>query len=204
MNRRPGLSVSGHFDQIDHEMMAVASRRAHQGIDRRSLRTRQALHHSLIELIVERGYDQIGVADIAEAANVGRSTFYVHFTDKDDLLRSGIGYLKFMLADPPEELAVDGPLRFSRFLAAHLKQQRKLYRALMSSGAGAIVIDTLRKAICDVLRGELKKSGSVDEKVIQFVVGGYLSLLTWWLDRGAKESAEDIDAAFRRMASAAL
>jgi AcrR family transcriptional regulator len=206
MNRRLALSVSGHFAPIDHEMMTEASRRTHPGVDRRSLRTRHALHHALIDLIMERGYDAISVADIADAANVGRSTFYVHYTDKDDLLRSGIGYLKTMLIDPPAELAGEGPLRFSRFLTTHLKDQRKLYRALMSSSAGAIVMGTLRSALCDMLRKDLRKGPNqpADEKLIQFVVGGYLSLVTWWLDRGAKESADDIDAAFCRMASPSL
>ncbi len=38
----------------------------HPGIDRRTLRTRQALHQALIRLVLERGYDQITVADIAD------------------------------------------------------------------------------------------------------------------------------------------
>eukprot|EP01030_Chromulinospumella_sphaerica_P029807 gene29807-30280_t len=46
------------------------------GLDRRSARTRNALHLALLQLIHSRDYDEISVADIAEAANVGRSTFY--------------------------------------------------------------------------------------------------------------------------------
>ncbi|MGW0250243.1 TetR/AcrR family transcriptional regulator [Nocardia goodfellowii] len=54
--------------------------------DRRVRRTRQLLHRALIELMLERGYDRITVRDILERADVGRSTFYAHFRDKDDLL----------------------------------------------------------------------------------------------------------------------
>src|SRR5690349_13693927 len=109
-------------------MLGEAAQRLHPGIDRRTLRTRQALHQALIRLVMERGYDQVSVADIADAANVGRSTFYAHFTDKDDLLRSGIGYLKSMLIDPSSDGS--DPLEFSRFLTEHLHEQRKLYRAM--------------------------------------------------------------------------
>ena len=35
---------------------------------------------------------------------------------------------------------------------------------------------------------------------MQFLVGAYLSVLTWWLDRGAKERPEQIEAAFRQLA----
>ncbi|MEU8895315.1 helix-turn-helix domain-containing protein [Nocardia sp. NPDC048505] len=55
-------------------------------VDRRVRRTRQLLHRALIELMLERGYDRITVRDILERADVGRSTFYAHFRDKDDLL----------------------------------------------------------------------------------------------------------------------
>ncbi|MEV6277112.1 TetR/AcrR family transcriptional regulator [Nocardia sp. NPDC051832] len=57
-----------------------------ESVDRRVRRTRQLLHRALIELMLERGYDRITVRDILERADVGRSTFYTHFRDKDDLL----------------------------------------------------------------------------------------------------------------------
>jgi AcrR family transcriptional regulator len=198
------LSDTEHFAPIDHEKIAEAARRMHPGMDRRTLRTRQALHQALIRLVLERGYDQITVADIADAANVGRSTFYAHFTDKDDLLRHGIGYLKTMLTDPPGEET--GPLRFSRFLTEHLRDQKKLQRALMQSSAGSIVIGALREAICDVVRQGMRveRGKAPDEIEVQFLVGAYLAVVTWWLDRGAKEAPASIDQAFRTMAEAAL
>ena len=94
------MSDTEHFATFDHEKMAEAARRMHPGMDRRTLRTRQALHQALFRLVLERGYDQTSVADIADTANVGRSTFYAHFTDKDDLLAYGIGYLRTMKPVP--------------------------------------------------------------------------------------------------------
>ena len=82
------MSDTRHHRHFFHENMPGLFADLEPGIDRRSRRTRQALHQALIRLIVERGYDEITVADIADAADTGRSTFYAHFTDKDDLLRS--------------------------------------------------------------------------------------------------------------------
>ena len=91
------MSDKRHHGHFVHENMPGMFTELEPGIDRRSRRTRQALHQALIRLIVERGYDEITVGDIADAADSGRSTFYAHFTDKDDLLRSAGDYLKRVL-----------------------------------------------------------------------------------------------------------
>ena len=57
-------------------------------VDRRIQRTRQLLEDALIALILEKGYDKITVQNIFDQANAGRSTFYSHFLDKDDLMEN--------------------------------------------------------------------------------------------------------------------
>src|SRR5207237_7497279 len=56
--------------------------------DRRIQRTRDRLGDALVALIQERPFDTITVQQVLERAGVGRSTFYVHYRDKDDLLFS--------------------------------------------------------------------------------------------------------------------
>src|SRR5688572_4934244 len=53
--------------------------------DRRIQRTRHLLSQAFVQLMREKGYSAITVSDIIERANVGRSTFYSHYQDKDDL-----------------------------------------------------------------------------------------------------------------------
>ncbi|MDO8358991.1 MAG: TetR/AcrR family transcriptional regulator [Devosia sp.] len=182
-------------------------------MDRRALRTRHALHQALIQLIFERDYDGISVADIADAANVGRSTFYAHFTDKDDLLRGGIDQLRAVLfAEHSSDVAGETqaerrPLGFSRFMTGHMQEQLELYRALMRGRAGPIIMGQIRQFLSEIVRKELIASGgkrAAPELTVQFIVGAYASVLTWWLDRGAVEPAEEIDAAFRSLAERAL
>src|SRR5579864_8203903 len=55
-------------------------------IDRRVQRTHTLLRDALMALIEERGYEPILIPDITDRANVSRTTFYLHFRDKDDLL----------------------------------------------------------------------------------------------------------------------
>ncbi|HEX5941381.1 MAG TPA: helix-turn-helix domain-containing protein, partial [Anaerolineales bacterium] len=56
--------------------------------NRRVERTRELLQKALIELIAERGYDAITIQDIVDRANIGRTTFYLHYNSKDELFMS--------------------------------------------------------------------------------------------------------------------
>ena len=63
------------------------------GEDRRTKKTRTALQEALISLMFEKSYEAILIQEILDRANVGRSTFYTHFSDKDELLAEGLGQL---------------------------------------------------------------------------------------------------------------
>src|SRR5580698_1580477 len=81
-------------------------------IDRRVARTRMMLQKAHISLILEKGYEAITVDDICAAANVGRSTFYAHYTSKDDLRRSGLEHLRKLLVNRQKDaLAKPGDIR---------------------------------------------------------------------------------------------
>jgi AcrR family transcriptional regulator len=67
--------------------------------DRRVLRSRQALTEAFMALVVEGPYDDITVGDIVERAGVGRSTFYEHYANKDELLRASLADAFGALAD---------------------------------------------------------------------------------------------------------
>jgi AcrR family transcriptional regulator len=64
--------------------MPGKSGRASTAIDRRVARTRTLLQQALMTLILRKNYDAITIKEICDAANVGRSTFYSHFTSKDE------------------------------------------------------------------------------------------------------------------------
>jgi AcrR family transcriptional regulator len=181
-------------------------------IDRRVARSREMLHQALLSLIIKKSYDAITVEEICEAANVGRSTFYAHFTSKDDLKRSGLEHLREQLLDRQQSAAVSGDketgsLGFSLTMFEHARDHIHLYRALMGSQGGSVALGTIRQVLCDCVRGELAvtrdkngKDGIPNELIVEYVVGGYMAMLTRWLDGGAKLPPAKIDAIFRRVA----
>jgi AcrR family transcriptional regulator len=75
-------------------------------MDRRVQKTRKLLQDALIELVGEKGYESITIQEILDKANVGRSTFYAHFQDKDQLLHSILDRLD-ELFDQHEKLVLD-------------------------------------------------------------------------------------------------
>lgn len=64
-------------------------------VDRRILKTREAINKAFIELLAEKSFDHFTINEIAERANINRKTLYLHFTDKYDLMDKAIqSYLK--------------------------------------------------------------------------------------------------------------
>lgn len=187
---------------------------AKRAIDRRVARTQATLHQALISLILDKGYEAITVEDICAAANIGRSTFYAHYGSKEDLHRSGLERLRRQLVEQQKESAstLDQPgrraLRFSLPMFEHARDHIDHYRAMVGRGSGTGgVLGNIRKLIADMARDEItapsaKSSTAAPprELVVQYVVGAYVAVLTWWLDNGAKLPPERIDAMFQRLA----
>src|SRR5882724_919932 len=187
---------------------------AKRPIDRRVARTRAMLQQAHISLILKKGYEAITVDDICDAANVGRSTFYAHYTSKDDLRRSGLEHLRRLLVERQKEaLARAGDIRerslgFSLTMFEHARDHLDLYRALVGGRGGAIALGTIRQILSDLVRNELaaaatKKSADAipRELVVQYVVGAFMAVMTWWLDGGAKLPPQRVDAMFRHLAT---
>jgi AcrR family transcriptional regulator len=179
-------------------------------IDRRAARTRRALHQALMTLILRRGYEAITVQDIIDEADVGRSTFYAHYTGKEDLLRSGFQFLRAELADAQRAspAGADGsreePLGFSLALFEHASGYVDVYRALVGGRGGAVAVNEIRQILSELVRKELspaRDDGAVSRELgVQFIVGAFLTVLTWWLERKPGLPPAQVDAMFRRLA----
>ena len=113
-------------------------------IDRRSARTRQALTSAFVELILTRGYEAVTVADIIERANVGRSTFYLHYAGKEALLAAS-------LERPCQGLAacIGGAATAQTLtpLLEHFRGQRRLNRAFFEYPLRPLWVKSLAASI---------------------------------------------------------
>ncbi|MEW5852628.1 MAG: TetR/AcrR family transcriptional regulator [Myxococcota bacterium] len=185
--------------------------------DRRVQRTRQLLTGALLQLILEKGYEDVSVQDIIDRANVGRSTFYAHFADKEDLLIAGMEHLERELVESQRHALASGrspeerALGFSRPLFEHAAGHRDLYRSMVGTRGGAIVQKEFHRLLSTLIRNELKEqvprlreTAIPSEAVVQYLTGAFLSLLTWWADGKARMTATQMDDVFRALALPAM
>ena len=70
-----------------------------RNVDRRTQRTRQSLKAAFVELMLTRGYDVLTAEEICRKANVGRSTFYLHYSNKEQLLGESMVFPASRMAD---------------------------------------------------------------------------------------------------------
>jgi AcrR family transcriptional regulator len=108
--------------------------------DRRVRRTRAALRDAFLALVLEKGYEKTTIQDILDRADVGRSTFYVHYRDKEALLMALFDAMRDQLerelADIPASDPVDVTLP-AALLYEHAYRNQRVYRALCRRQADA-------------------------------------------------------------------
>ena len=174
-------------------------------VDRRVRRTREAIHRAFVGLMQEKGYDAVTVTDIIDRADVGRSTFYTHFTDKRDVLDDSLHGLGEFLRTH-RDAAGDGQLfGFSLAMFEHVHEQRPLLRALLGRSGGAVVHHRVDHLLTELVREELtalnadRRSAVSIDLVVAGVVGAYLALVARWLDESEMHTPRQLDAAFRRL-----
>jgi AcrR family transcriptional regulator len=175
-------------------------------MDRRAARTRRALHGALMSLILRKGYEAITVQDIVDEADVSRSTFYAHYTGKEDLLRSGFQTLRAELAEAQRAARGESqevPLGFSLAMFEHASGYTDVYRALVDGRGGVVAVNEIRRILSEIVKKELsgvRHDETVPQEVrIEFVVGAFLTVLTWWLERRPKLTPSQVDTIFRRL-----
>lgn len=190
---------------------SVAKRSGVERADPRIQRTRALLHEALGSLIREKAYDRITVADILERARVSRSTFYIHFRDKDDLLASGLRALLLGVLSMDDGIAADGPERmvaFSLPLLTHIHQHRRSAGTSLGERGRAILHDRLRGVLAEWIGQTLaadrrmsrsRRTAVAPQLLAQHIASTFVLILHWWLDHGGSPSPAEADKLFRAL-----
>lgn len=177
-----------------------------RGTDRRILRTRDQLGDALIALMHEKQFEDITVQDVLDRAGVGRSTFYVHYSDKDDLFVSDMEDFLDNVAGALKRQGADSKRLFPvREFFAHIRDARELYAAFVKSGKihefRALGQGLFARSIEQRLQNAGVRVDSASRSAHAHALAGSLfSLLDWWIDKGMKTEPEDVDVLFHRMA----
>ena len=184
--------------------------------DRRVGRTCEALQRALVALLGERRYEEITIGEIADRANVGRTTFYLHYDSKDDLFMSChetiTGRFHFGPHHPltrEELLAPDAPAATAAAYR-HLAEQRSLVSRLFRGKESQTLLRRLRDSRAQEIAANLRAAFAGAEGTIpldmlaNYLAGAQLSLLHWWLGQRQPSSPEALAQAFHRLQRAAI
>lgn len=161
-------------------------------MDPRIARTRASLQEALFALARERPLDDITVADIADRAEVNRSTFYQHYSDKETLLADALDAVAEAAgAALPERIQIgDEPPDVLTMFLEHFDENAELYRQVLGRAGGvvvarlsarseAIVLDALPRAD----RADRYDDGLPPDVIAAGVAGSALGVLRAWLAR---------------------
>lgn len=178
-------------------------------MDKRIVKTKEAIFVAFFDLLNESSFQQISVGDIIEKANIGRSTFYSHFTSKDDLLSAVCQHLfdhVFVTASYSDHRLVDGD-DFEDSLADriahlfyHFKQNDDKVLTLFRLND-----DYFRRSLHEQLALHLSppvqeyffSNSTIPPLLLQeHIISTFISCLNWWLRYASDKTAEDISQYF--------
>jgi AcrR family transcriptional regulator len=172
--------------------------------DRRVVRTRQAIVEAVTRLIFSKGVASVSMASVADAANVGRSTLYEHFKNKDELLAASIAPLFDALAhgcvaidDDPEILS----------LVTHFWGGRAFAPSMLQGRAGQVIrrimIDSFERALVRHAASTKKRISTTQTRLAAiYMAQGTIGILLDWLTGRVAGSATEITTMFSSFAHA--
>jgi len=184
--------------------------------DRRAQRTCELLQKALIELITARGYNAITIQDIADRANVGRTTFYLHYNSKDELFMScheaivnefHIGPLHPLSRE--ELLSPELPLEKTPAYR-HFEERRALLYFIFQGKDSLQILRQIRDRSAREIEANLRAVFTEAESTVpldvlaNYLVGAQIALMQWWLEKRRLHKADDLTQALHRLQRAAI
>ncbi|WP_432991105.1 TetR family transcriptional regulator [Dactylosporangium sp. CA-233914] len=173
-------------------------------------RTRRILGEALLELIVEQGYERTTVQDVLDRADVGRSTFYAHFRDKDALLMASFEEMAERLRADLAAMAPGVPPEPGQpvlGLFTHAFRNQRVYTALCGRRGGPAFRRHLHDLVAGLLREHLAPhlaAARADlplDVVVEFATGAAVGLLVWWVDDDFRLPPHRMASMYQRLAA---
>jgi AcrR family transcriptional regulator len=174
--------------------------------DRRVLKTKAALRDAMLVLMATKGWDEMTIQEVCDLANVGRSTFYMHYQSKNDLLSEGLNDLRDMIA--AHTVGAEGAgFFFLAGLLEHMDQQRDVFKAVIGRRSGYGVVRSFKEMVFQLVDIELKRRRHPAARtpwVGRFLAGGIVEAMAWWIDTPQPPTIKDMERRLDELAKMAL
>lgn len=166
--------------------------------DLRIRKTRKLIRDAFIRLLDRKGFNGITINNIADVAMINRSTFYLHYTDKFDLMEKTIeeAIQNILKLVAPEAHIIDGKLEYDSFvqninsILQTIEKDALLYKVILNDKEISEVSRTLEHALIEKLDtcfpGDILISRDL---FLELIASLYMSAIRWWLNSDMKYSS---------------
>jgi AcrR family transcriptional regulator len=172
--------------------------------------TRERIYATAMKLFVERGFDPVSVAQIADASGVSVPTFYAHYLSKESLLMAlpSQEQIDALFAGQPVDRPVGEQVRdairtWLRVCDEPGEREQTLLRWRIIAGSPALRLKTAefeRATATMVLRALGPGRSGIEELAVHTTATAYTQILLRWADAdGARPLAEVTDEVFAEL-----
>lgn len=157
--------------------------------DRRTTKTKKALHQTFIALLKEKPLNKITIAELSHRADLGRGTFYLHYKDIYDLyqqLEDELYKELMLIFDKFSPCTSENILRLITSIATYISEQQELFLLLLQSNVNGNIFYKIRKLFYEKLLhdGCYEQSSEYEQLKHMFIVSGVVGVLEDWLTAG--------------------
>lgn len=139
------------------------------------------LKQALIALIQEKDFGTLRVQDITDRADLGRATFYLHYSDKEDLLSAIVDQSYQEMAERLENAKGAENLIGLRWGLEYAAENPELFSVLMGHQRTA---NKIRSLIIDRVMSELPikiDNDNLARATAHILAGSIMGVFNWWL-----------------------
>ena len=182
-------------------------------LDRRVQRTRELLRNALMQIIQEKGYDAVTIEEITERANLGRTTFYLHYQSKDDLLLDHhadfTAHLNLDRLNRAQLLGSEPQPEMVAFLQ-EIIQGKAVYLAFTQAKDADIIMRNIRQRMMKNLQESLEEafpdtsSNPPVDILTNYLIGAQMTLIDWWIMNRTAYDAAGIATMMHQLQSAVV
>lgn len=154
-------------------------------VDRRILKSQDALKKAVIELMSEKNFDDITIQDLSDKANVSRGTIYLHYLDKYDLLdkliEEHINVLRALCESATELDFIKATLIWTEYF----ENNYSFFSMMLASKGAPYFRNRFLGFLHDEFRNEVNVTQGINqglnkEVIISFVASAYAGVVEWW------------------------
>ena len=170
--------------------------------DLRVIKTKNALYNALLDLMKEKTFEEIKVADICNKALINRSTFYAHFQDKYELLSSSINDLKTSLTNELNKnqnfnSTKEYYIEMIKLFLNHIEEKKDTYLAIAINNRNSILTDIIYDVIDNDIIAKLKEESIENNKIpkhiiAKFYLGAVVNVGIYWIYNINKYTKDEI------------